>query len=80
MQELLRAAAATTTAIYLIVFANWHSILKINFKPFNCALCFSVWLYITFSFLPPYFASNAFYGALSGCSAAIIQKLLSKWK
>jgi hypothetical protein len=80
MQELLTAAAATTTAIYLIVFANWHNMLRINFKPFNCALCLSVWVYILFSFLPSYVALNSLYACLAGCSAAIIQKILTKWQ
>lgn len=80
MQELLTASAATATSIYLIVFANWHNMLRINYKPFNCTLCLSVWLYVAFSLLPSYVALNAFYGSLAGISAALLTRLIERWK
>ena len=76
---LLTIAAAITFTIWFIDIVQLHRVLKINFKPFNCHPCLSVWVYIVFYLSPNLVALIAFGACFTSVATCIITKMLDKW-
>ena len=76
---LLEIAASITFTIWFVEIVRLHKVLRIDFKPFSCVPCLSVWAYIVFVLCPSYVALIAFCACFSSVAAAIISKILNKW-
>ena len=75
---LIAFAASLTASIYFIDISMLYYKLKLNFKPFNCVTCLSVWLFLLLLLLPSYLSLLIFFTFFTGVSSAIISKLLDK--
>ena len=75
---IISALAAISTSIYLIDMAQFHRKFKLDFKPFNCVMCFSVWSFIVLILTPSYIPLLLLFATFTGVAAAVISKLLSK--
>ena len=58
--------AAILAAVYFIEMARMHKALRLDFKPFNCLMCLSTWLALSFQFVPSFALTFIIVSCLAG--------------
>ena len=58
MNEIKIIAGSIAFAIYFIEYGRFPAKWRINFKPFNCAMCLSVWVSLWLLFMPNWFVNG----------------------
>lgn len=58
MNEIKIIAGAIMFSIYFIEYGRFPLKWKINFKPFNCVMCLSVWVSLWLLFMPDLFVNG----------------------
>ncbi len=76
---LLTIAASISFTIWFVTIAQLHRVLRIDFKPFSCVPCLSVWVFIAFTLLPSYITLIAFGATFASTVATLIQIKLDRW-
>ena len=71
---MMQAIAAVLAAFYFISVARLHQRLKLDFKPFSCGLCLSVWVALLLLVLPDYITV----GVLTCFGAGVAYPLFSR--
>ena len=69
--------ASLFSVFYLIDMARLPERLKVNFKPFNCNMCLSVYVAIALYFMPVMVLNCVLVAAVSGVSAPLFRNLLN---
>jgi hypothetical protein len=62
---------------YFIEMARLPEKLKVNFKPFNCNMCLSVYVAIAFYFLPVMVLNCVLVASVAGVSAPLFRNLMN---
>lgn len=69
--------AAVFCAVYFTSFARLHMKWKLNYKPFNCAMCLGAWLGLILFFVPPVVPEVMCIMFGAGIMSAILSKIFS---
>jgi len=69
--------ASLFSVFYLIDMARLPEKLKVNFKPFNCNMCLSVYVAITLYFLPVMVTNCILVAFVAGVSAPLFRNLMN---
>ena len=69
--------ASLFSVFYLIDMARLPEKLKVNFKPFNCNMCLSVYVAIALFFLPVMVLNCVLVAFVAGVSAPLFRNLLN---
>jgi hypothetical protein len=69
--------ASLFSVFYIIDMARLHERLKLNFKPFSCNMCLSVYVAIALYFLPVMVLNCVLVAFISGVSAPLFRNLLN---
>ena len=68
--------ASLFSVFYIIDMARLPERLKINYKPFNCNMCLSVYVAIALYFMPVMVLNCVLVASVSGVSAPLFRNLL----
>ena len=75
---LLKIVIATLFSVfYIIDMARLPEKLKVNFKPFNCNMCLSVYIAIALYFMPVMVLNCVLVAFVTGVSAPLFRNLLN---
>ena len=75
---LLKIFIATLFSVfYIIDMARLPERIKLNFKPFNCNMCLSVYVAIALYLMPVIFTNCVLVAFVSGVSAPLFRNLLN---
>ena len=69
--------ASLFSVFYLIDMARLPERLKVNFKPFNCNMCLSVYVAIALYLLPVIVLNCVFVAFVAGVSAPLFRNLMN---
>jgi len=74
MNLLIPAITGALIAWYSIHGLRWHLRFKLDFKPFNCTTCFSMWLAIGLYFTPEFIVNFLFVAILAASIGVWLEK------
>ena len=69
--------ASLFSVFYIIDMARLPEKLKVNFKPFNCNMCLSVYVAIALYLLPVVFLNCVLVAFVAGVSAPLFRNLMN---
>ena len=77
MLSLKIVIATLFSVFYIIDMARLPERFKVNFKPFNCNMCLSVYIAIALYFLPVWVLNCVLVAFVAGVSAPLFRNLLN---